>query len=407
MSDDFEKNLRDHLHHEAEEIREFPRRLRGRIREGIAPRARARMSPQLALAGALVLVAVAVLAVRNPQIVTVVVSPIKGILQPSPSPTPQPFLCQDQSGASSGLAAILINIRPASHSADGYDRVVFDFSGEIPSWDLTRQESATFVRDPSGQNVTLEGSAGLKLVLRDADVYAPTGPAGSLPGGPPSDLKPAFTSVREIAQIGYSERVLSYGIGLSSSRCVRVLQLHNPSRLVVDVATSGGPSATAAPTPLPTIPSATDLTPFSCQDHGGGSDTGPAMRLTAVRVAHQPAGYDRIAFEFAPPAGGTAHLPAYTVSRQASSKFVKDPSGMDVTMKGSSGLRIVFHGASGADSYTGSRDLTPGLPVLQEVEQLGDFEAVLSWGAGLSRSSCIRTLELNNPTRLVIDVQTP
>jgi len=76
-------------------------------------------------------------------------------------------------------------------------------------------------------------------------------------------------------------------------------------------------------------------------------------------------------------------------------------------MRGSSGLRIVFHGASGADSYTKSRDITPGLPVVQEIEQIGDFEAVLSWGAGLSRSSCIRTLELSNPTRLVIDVQTP
>jgi hypothetical protein len=76
-------------------------------------------------------------------------------------------------------------------------------------------------------------------------------------------------------------------------------------------------------------------------------------------------------------------------------------------MRGSSGLRIVFHGASGATSYTGSRDLTPGLPVLQEVEQLGDFEAVLSWGAGLSRASCLRVLELTGPTRLVVDVQTP
>jgi hypothetical protein len=95
------------------------------------------------------------------------------------------------------------------------------------------------------------------------------------------------------------------------------------------------------------------------------------------------------------------------VSRQASAKFVKDPSGLPVTMRGSSGLRIVFQGASGATSYSGSRDLTPNLPVVQEVEQLGDFEAVLSWGAGLSQASCIRTLELSNPTRLVIDVQTP
>ena len=66
MSDKFENDLRDHLHKEAEEIREFPRRLRGRIREGIAPRARARMAPQLALAGALVLVASAVLPVPDP-----------------------------------------------------------------------------------------------------------------------------------------------------------------------------------------------------------------------------------------------------------------------------------------------------------------------------------------------------
>jgi hypothetical protein len=130
------------------------------------------------------------------------------------------------------------------------------------------------------------------------------------------------------------------------------------------------------------------------------------MQLTFVRVAHQP-GFDRIVFEFAPQADGTAHIPAYTVSRQASAQFVKDPSGQPVTMRGSAGLRIVFHGATGATSYTGSRDQTPNLPVVQEVEQLGDFEAVLSWGAGLSRASCLRVLELSGPTRLVIDVQTP
>src|SRR5205809_6638883 len=115
MSDDFEKNLRDHLHHEAEEIREFPRRLRGRIREGIAPRARPRMAPQLALAGALVLVAVAVLAVRNPQLITVVVSPIKDLLQPSPSPPPQPFPCRGRSGATTGLSAPPTALRVAHH----------------------------------------------------------------------------------------------------------------------------------------------------------------------------------------------------------------------------------------------------------------------------------------------------
>jgi hypothetical protein len=395
MSDDFEKNLREHLHREAEETREFPRRLRGRIRDGIAPRTRVRMVPQLALAGALVLVAVAVLAFRNPTIINVVTTSIKGLIEPSPTPTPQPFLCQDQSGGSSAVTATLTNIRPGSHAGDGYDRVVFDFNGGIPSWDLTRQESPTFTHDASGQPVTLDGSAGLKLVVRGADVA----------GGVASDLTPRFTSIREVAQLGNFEHQLTYGIGLSSSQCVRVLQLSN-SRLVVDVATTGSASTTAAPTPLPTQPAATDSGSFACLDHSGGTDTGPAMQLTAVRVAHQP-GFDRIVFEFAPQAGATAHIPAYTVSRQASAKFVKDPSGMPVTMRGSAGLRIVFHGASGATSYARSRDLTYSLPVVQEVEQLGDFEAVLSWGAGLSQSSCIRTLELSNLTRLVIDVQTP
>ena len=395
MSDDFEKNLRDHLHREAEETREFPRRLRGRIRDGIAPRARARMAPQLALAGALVLVAVAVLAFRNPTIINVVTTGITGLIAPSPSPTPQPFVCQDQSGGSTGLSATLTAIRPASHAGDGYDRVVFDFNGGIPSWDLARQESASFVRDASGQQVTLEGNAGLKLILRATDVT----------GSVSSDLQPRLTSIREIAQIGNFEHQLTYGIGLSSSQCVRVLQLTN-SRLVIDVATSGSASTTAAPTPLPTQPAATDLGAFSCLDHSGGADSGPAMQLTAVRVAHQT-GFDRIVFEFAPQAGASAHIPAYTVSRQASAKFIKDPSGLPVTMRGSAGLRIVFHGASGATSYSGSRDQIVNLPVVQEVEQLGDFEAVLSWGAGLSQASCIRTLELPNPTRLVIDVQTP
>jgi hypothetical protein len=397
MSDDFEKNLREHLHSEAEETREFPRRLRDRIRDGIAPRTRARLAPQLALAGALVLVAFAVLAVRNPHVIfNDVPSTIKSFFpQQTPSPTPQPFICTDRSGGTTGASSHLTNMRIAPH--DGYDRIVFDFSGQIPSYDLTRQDSATFVRDASGQSVPLDGSVGVKLVFRNADV-APAVPL---------DEKPGLTSIKEIAQIGSFERVLTYGIGISSSQCVRVLELSGPSRLVVDVATTTSASTTAAPTPLPTVPpSATDLGPFTCLDHSGGANTGSAMQLTAVRVAHQP-GFDRIVFEFTPQAGATAHLPAYTVSRQASAKFVKDPSGLPVTMRGSAGLRIVFHGASGAASYNGSRDQTPNLPVVQEVEQLGDFEAVLSWGAGLSRASCVRTLELSNPTRLVIDVQTP
>jgi hypothetical protein len=399
MSDRFDKDLREHLHREAEETREFPRALRGRIREGITPRGRAALMPQLALAGALVLVAIAVLAVRSPQ---VVINDVRSTVTqlfstPSPAPTPQPFLCQDRSGGSTGITSQLTAVRVAGHEADGYDRIVFEFSGGIPSYDLTRQTSADFVRDPSGQPISLDGSTGLKLVLRDAD----------LASGVAGDIKPQLASVKEIAQVGNFERVLTYGVGLSSTTCVRVLTLTAPSRLVIDVATTAQPSTTAAPTPLPTATAqASDLGPFSCQDQSGGSSTGAIMQMTALRVDHHP-GFDRIVFEFTAPSGATADLPAYTLSRQASSTFVKDPSGLEVTLQGSNGLRIVFHGATAANSYPGSQDVSPGLPVVKEVEEIGDFEAVLSWGAGLSRGSCLRTLELANPTRLVIDIQTP
>lgn len=408
MSDQFEKNLREQLHREAQQVREVPRALRARIRDGIAPHRRAALAPQLALAGALVVIAAGVLLVRTP-VIPDIASTISKVISPTPAPTPQPFLCQDRSGGTTAANAQLTGVRVAHHSeSPGFDRVVFDFNGGLPSYDLTRQDSSTFIKDPSGQPVTLDGSIGIKLVFRDTDVQRPTVPPGSAATeGVPSDQKPALAQVREVTELGSFERITSFGLGLSSSQCVRVLELSNPSRLVVDVITAPSASPSAAPTPLPTTSEAANLGPFSCQDAGGGT-TGPMpMQLTAVRVAHQAAGFDRIVFEFAAPPGTTAYLPTYTVSRQSSATFVKDPSGFQVTLRGSDGLRIVFHGASGASSYSGSRDLTPALRVVQEVEQLGDFEAVLSWGAGLSRPSCIRTLELANPTRLVIDVQTP
>jgi hypothetical protein len=227
VNDEFERRLRDHLHREAEQTRDFPRPLRSRIREAIAPRTRARLVPQLALAGALVLVAVAVLAVRNWPSITGPAPSTRSSAQPTPSM--QPFTCSDRSGGANGLSAQLTGIRIASHEADGYDRIVFDFSGGIPSYTLSRLDSSTFVRDASGQQVNLDGSAGIRIVFHDTDL-AP---------GISSDVKPALRSVREVEQIGNYERVVSYGVGVSTSQCIRVMELSSPSRLVVDIQTTG------------------------------------------------------------------------------------------------------------------------------------------------------------------------
>jgi hypothetical protein len=354
------------------------------------------MAPQLALAGALVLVAVVALGLRNS---TVVINTVHSAIQvvlptPSPSPSLPAFSCTPVSGGNAGSSTGLSTIRAARH--DGYDRVVFQFASGIPSYDVVGQESSTFLRDASGQPVTLDGSAGVKVILRTTDA-----PSSS------QDSQPKLPAIRQIAQIGNFEHQLTYGIGLTSSTCFRVIELSNPARLVIDFDTSH-PSATPslAPTPAPTSPPSpapSALTPFTCSDLSGGKPTGTSpAQLTQVRIAHQAAGYDRIVFEFA-----SGPVPSYTLTRQASTNFTKDASGQPVTLQGSSGLKLVFHGASGYPTYTGSTDLKPGLPVVQEVEQIGDFEGVLSWGIGLSQQSCMRTLELSSPTRLVIDVQTP
>ena len=397
MSDKFERELREHLHKEAAQTPQFPRALRSRIAEGVSPRGRSRLAPQLVLAGALVLVAVVALGLRNSTTIIKTVQSAIQVVVPSPSPGPTPglpaFTCAPVSGGNAGTSAALTAIRPGGHS--GYDRVVFDFTGSIPSYDVVGQDSSTFVRDASGQPLNLDGSAGVKVILRATDA-----PASS------QDSQPKLTAIRQIAQVGNFEHQLTYGIGLASSTCFRVIELSNPARLVVDFDTSK-PSATPslAPTPAPTTPPSpapSSLTPFACTDLSGGTATTPPAQLTAIRIAHQAAGYDRIVFEF-----GGGPVPSYTLTRQASTHFTRDASGQPVTLQGSSGLKLVFHGAAGYPTYTGSTDLKPGLSVVQEVEQIGDFEGVLSWGIGLSQQSCMRTLELSGPTRLVIDIQTP
>src|ERR1700674_5045578 len=158
-----------------------------------------------------------------------------------------PFTCTDRSGGVAGTAATVSALRIAHH--DGYDRLVIDFatSNTMPQYQLTQQATSHFVRDASGQPVTLDGTAGLRLVLRNADITP----------GVPNDLKPELPAIREVAQIGNFERVVSYGVGLAAPACFRVLELSGPTRLVIDVQTAAdAPAATAAVSAAPSQPMA-------------------------------------------------------------------------------------------------------------------------------------------------------
>lgn len=128
------------------------------------------------------------------------------------------------------------------------------------------------------------------------------------------------------------------------------------------------------------------------------------MQLDAVRVAHH-AGFDRVTFEFTTSASQVG-IPVYELSQQPSTQFIKDPSGLSVTLAGSAGLRLVFRDTSGYGIYSGSTDMRAQLVTVTQVMELGDFERVMTWGIGLNRASCYRTVELSSPPRLALDFQT-
>ncbi|MFN2569702.1 MAG: hypothetical protein ABR564_08910 [Candidatus Dormibacteria bacterium] len=193
------------------------------------------------------------------------------------------FSCAAQSGGVAGAPGTVSAIRVAHH--DGYDRLVLEFaasaSGAVPAYQLTPQSSSTFTRDASGQQVKLQGSAGIKAVFRNTTV-------GS---GVPSDIKAGLPAIREVMNIGDFERVTSYGVGLSSTACFRVSELSGPSRLVIDVQTapdavqSTAPvSATAAPTAAPTTETS-DTTPSDLATTGHPQAPAEPAGLPLAQIA--------------------------------------------------------------------------------------------------------------------------
>jgi hypothetical protein len=127
-----------------------------------------------------------------------------------------------------------------------------------------------------------------------------------------------------------------------------------------------------------------------------------------VRVgAHD--GYDRIVFEFLGPG-----VPDLRVER-VSPPFVKDPSGLPLTVSGSSFISIRMTQTSGAGyaspdgqpTYTGPSSFQPGYLRLVSLVQAGDFEGYFTWIGGLTGPMCHQVTELAGPARLVIDLRAP
>jgi hypothetical protein len=164
---------------------------------------------------------------------------------PSPSPTTSPspaqtppdsnlpaFVCAGPislAGTQSPAVAFVDAVRTGTHA--GYDRVTIEFNnGEPGSVDMSQHNGTTFTQGASGQQVTLQGSTGLLLIIHGADEH--TAYSGS------TDIKTAYSVLVELRQVEDFEGTVQWGLGLSKSACYRAFYLTNPARLVIDIQNS-------------------------------------------------------------------------------------------------------------------------------------------------------------------------
>jgi hypothetical protein len=159
---------------------------------------------------------------------------INPVISPPPVTPPIPpgnnlpgFLCADAKGGTTGNSSVTA-ARVGAQT--GFDRFVLQFDGKVPDYTVKRQPQPVFTQDPSGQKVTLSGSAGVLVTVRTSTQ------ASNFTG--PTDFPHAdFPVLKEARLVGDFEGTDSWGIGLSAAACMRTFTLTEPARLVVDFQT--------------------------------------------------------------------------------------------------------------------------------------------------------------------------
>ena len=135
-----------------------------------------------------------------------------------------------------------------------------------------------------------------------------------------------------------------------------------------------------------------------------GTKSSPPATVSQAQLVRITTGcgasYDRLVFRFG------FGKPGYRVRYVA--RVFKDPSGKPLPLPGSARLSITFQNArahtAGGAAIAIPPVITPGCSNLLKVKQAGDFEGVVSYGAGLAHRAGFRVFRLTGPTRVVIDV---
>ncbi len=132
--------------------------------------------------------------------------------------------------AAAPFPALLTGVRASHHP--GFDRVVFDFYGGLPTSPSARYVG-TLTADPSGFPIQIAGRAILEVSFQDARGRTLDGTDTA-----PNRTVFALPNVLTAVQSGDGfENVVSYGIGLAVRQPFRISTLSNPPRVVLDIDT--------------------------------------------------------------------------------------------------------------------------------------------------------------------------
>lgn len=121
----------------------------------------------------------------------------------------------------------LVGVRAAHHP--GYDRIVFDFAGGLPSTRSVRYVRQ-LIADPSGLPIPIAGRAILQVTMSQTNAHNSAGQSTA-----PTTVAFAAPNVMTAVRSGDFEAITTYGIGLAKEETFTVSTLANPDRLVIDV----------------------------------------------------------------------------------------------------------------------------------------------------------------------------
>ena len=122
---------------------------------------------------------------------------------------------------------VIAAVRTAQHPECGYDRMVLDITGPVPSYSV--RYVARVVADPSGRAMTMPGHRYLLLTLRAAQAHTSSG-APTVTRGV---QQPGYPALASWALAGDFEGVVTIALGLSGQGSIRVGELGD--HLYVDV----------------------------------------------------------------------------------------------------------------------------------------------------------------------------